>query len=208
MLLFFAATVVFSCSTLNNRNKEKNSLSSELDTVYKLMSGEFSSKEQSIRDSTYYNINLVMYPIWEENLDSKWLYVEQAVTENLNKPYRQRIYKVSQLDNGMIESKVYELPEPEKFIRAWNNNNLFEHIKPASLIDRQGCAVYLKKDNNGCYTGATKEKQCLSSLRGATYASSIVTICNKQIISWDQGWNEKGEQVWGATKEGYIFKRK
>jgi len=23
--------------------------------------------------------------------------------------------------------------------------------------------------------------------------------------SWDQGFNEKGEQVWGATKGGYEF---
>jgi hypothetical protein len=25
------------------------------------------------------------------------------------------------------------------------------------------------------------------------------------MVSWDQGWNGEGKQVWGATKGGYIF---
>jgi len=28
------------------------------------------------------------------------------------------------------------------------------------------------------------------------------------IHSWDQGWDADDEQVWGATKAGYVFDRK
>jgi hypothetical protein len=32
-----------------------------------------------------------------------------------------------------------------------------------------------------------------------------VTIWPDRLISWDRGWNDKGQQVWGAEKGGYIF---
>lgn len=27
------------------------------------------------------------------------------------------------------------------------------------------------------------------------------------MLSWDRGWNDAGEQVWGAEKGGYHFER-
>lgn len=180
----------------------------ELEVVQDMMAGTFSSEAQSIQDTTYFNINLVMHPIWSDEQDSRWLYVEQAVSSNLKTPYRQRVYQLSLLENGVIASKVYELPEPNRFVHAWENEKIFDEISPSSLIVRQGCAVYLSQDGNGCYTGQTKDQECLSSLRGATYATSIVSVCADRIDSWDQGWNAEGEQVWGAMKAGYIFNRK
>ena len=58
------------------------------------------------------------------------------------------------------------------------------------------------------FTGSTQGKSCNSELRGATYATSEVIIGNGFIESWDRGFNEKDEQVWGAEKGGYIFERK
>ena len=196
--------VLASCSktgtSIGSKSKTK-----ELDKVVKLMSGTFSSRAQAKVDSAYFDINLVMFPVWTSETDAKWLYVEQAATAYIDKPYRQRMYKVTSAGKGQIKSAVYELPDPEKFIHAWDNPRLFDSINPDSLIIRQGCAVYLKKDAAGCYSGATKDKECGSTLRGASYASSIVTICESGITSWDQGWNSTGEQVWGAVKGAYVF---
>jgi len=181
----------------------------QLDLVQEMMTGSFSSTAQSIRDTTYFDISLTMHPIWSNELDSKWLYVEQAVSSMMQTPYRQRVYQLSMMDDGTVASKVYELPEPKKYVHAWENENLFNEINPSSLVEREGCTVYLKKDaKSKCYTGSTKDKECLSSLRGATYATSIVTVCEDGIQSWDQGWNGKDKQVWGATKAGYVFDRK
>ena len=121
---------------------------------------------------------------------------EQAVTANKMKPYRQRIYRVTANDNGEFESRVYCLPEQEKYIHGWEHQEIFDSINPESLIIREGCAVILSKN-----------RDCISNLRGASFATSIVTICPKQIMSWDQGWNDDAEQVWGAEKSGYVFKR-
>ncbi|MEN0003518.1 MAG: chromophore lyase CpcT/CpeT [Bacteroidota bacterium] len=195
-----------SCATKVQKN-QRTTAALELEQLQQVMSGTFSSREQAAQDSTYYDINLVMFPIWEDRTDGKWLYVEQAVTAMVEKPYRQRVYQLGMEEDGSFSSKVYELQTPSRFTEGWNKRKLFRELTTDSLNLRQGCAVYLQKDANGCYTGATKEGACKSTLRGASYASSEVTICRGQLVSWDQGWNEAGEQVWGATEGGYIFKK-
>jgi len=207
-LLIALTAITLSNSCTSNRLKSNEAIEDkELSNLIKVMQGEFSSREQAQMDSLFYNINLVMVPIWEKDKDAKWLYVEQAVTANLKKPYRQRVYRVSKVDNGFIESRVYELPSPSNYIHAWQQPKIFDQINPDSLILRDGCAVYLKKNKDNCYQGSTKDKECKSTLRGAEYATSEVSICANQIVSWDQGWNSEDTQVWGAQTQGYIFKR-
>ena len=63
-----------------------------LDTLAAWMSGIFTSEAQSKADAEFRNVRLVMYPIWTDRTDGKWLYAEQAVVESLDKPYRQRVY--------------------------------------------------------------------------------------------------------------------
>ncbi|MFK7750665.1 MAG: CpcT/CpeT family chromophore lyase [Kordia sp.] len=64
----------------------------------------------------------------------------------------------------------------------------------------------LEKKGN-YYTGSTNEKECKSTIRGASYATSEVTIKANEIVSWDRGFDSKNEHVWGAEKAGYVFKR-
>lgn len=34
-----------------------------------------------------------MYPVWNDDMYAKWLHLEQAVTDNPDKAYRQKLYK-------------------------------------------------------------------------------------------------------------------
>jgi hypothetical protein len=43
-------------------------------------------------------------------------------------------------------------------------------------------------------------------MRNAKYTTSEMKIDNDCLTSRDRGFNEKDEQVLGATKGGYIFK--
>ncbi len=58
---------------------------------------------------------------------------------------------------------------------------------------------------NAVFKGETKKGACLNSWGKAAYATSEVEISKNQVISWDRGWNEKDEYVWGAEKAGYVF---
>lgn len=203
---FIGIMTMFSCAN-RHLNSTRNANQKDLSELVQKMAGEFSSADQAKEDTLFYDINLVMFPIWETDENVKWLYVEQAVTRLIDKPYRQRVYRLSIHKDNIIESRVFELPDPEKFIHGWAQPELFNQINPDSLVVREGCAVFLKKEDD-CYSGSTNDKDCKSTFRGAAYATSHVSVCDDQVVSWDQGWSEEDQQVWGAETRGYIFKRK
>jgi hypothetical protein len=174
-------------------------------TLKSYMSGTFNSAIQAKNDSDFYEIHLHMQPIWEESKDGFWLYVEQAIVSALDKPYRQRIYHVSLANDSTIVSKVYEMKSPLRFAGAFKNVDLLKSLTIDSLEAREGCAILLHARNNNTFVGSTKDKDCLSSLRGASYATSEVIISSTMLVSWDRGWDNTGKQMWGAVKSGYQF---
>lgn len=179
----------------------------DLNRLARTMAGIYSSEAQAKADTDYFHIMLRMKPIWKDNKDGFWFYVEQSVAASQTKPYRQRIYHLYILDDSTIASKVYEIRNPLKYTMGWKDPSLLSGLTPDSLIDRQGCSIYLRMQPGGVFKGSTPGKECLSSLRGATYATSEVAVYPDRLVSWDRGWDKDDHQVWGATKGGYIFIR-
>lgn len=175
---------------------------SDLNQLVAIMQGTYSSEKQSIEDKEYFNISLRMVPIWKEK--GNYLYVEQAMFEKQESPYRVRIYKVSQRKDEFI-SEIYTLKNEKEWIGKWKTPEAFDNLAETDIDLKPGCEVILKKQPDGTFIGQTGEKTCPSELRGASYASSKVTVTPTQILSWDQGFDKDGKQVWGAVKGGYIF---
>jgi CpeT protein len=196
---------LLSLAMLHSFAQNKKITQKDLKHIAKYMSGAFTSQMQAKSDTDYYNIALHMQPIWETDNNGYWLYVEQAMATALDKPYRQRVYHLTLENDTTILSKVYEIKSAKNYIGGWNDTNKLIALNKDSLIDRQGCGIYLHKKSKKEFSGTTPEKQCLSSLRGATYATSEVSVYNNKIISWDRGWSAADKQVWGAEKGGYIF---
>ena len=199
LLLFF---LLFSCDKKQLPASGINAKGS-VDELVLLMEGSYNSYLQAQRDTNYFNISLEMHRIWSKRTDGYWLYVEQAMGSNLYKPYRQRVYHVFQQKKQFI-SEVYELKQPEKWIRKYKTPAVFDQISPDSLLQRLGCEVVLHKEND-IYVGATGIGTCESTLRGAKYATSKVSIRKDRLESWDQGFDQQNKQVWGATNGPYIF---
>ena len=177
----------------------------DVETLSKWMSGSFSSKEQSVKDTGYFNIELEMVEIWKDRPDGPWIYVEQAVAESKDTPYRQRVYRLKRRDDGKIESIVYTIPRPIRFVGDYKKEIPLLKLTPDSLTLREGCKVVLYREDAGHFAGSTEGKNCKSNLRGAKYAPSEVTIMEDKIVSWDRGFDEHHVQVWGAENGGYIF---
>lgn len=202
-LLLIVCALVSSCKT--TKSKSTFPEIDKLSILKEFMIGSFTSEAQSIVDTTYYNISLHMYPIWEDRTDAQYLYVEQALTAMPDKPYRQRIYKVTELSDNNFGSSIYTLDTPENYIGKWKSPEYFDQFDPTILTERDGCTVYLTLQVDGSYSGSTLDKECKSTLRGASYATSIVSIYSDKIVSWDQGFDSLDQQVWGALNGGYIF---
>lgn len=188
-----------------NTKAQKALTAKDLKTVAKYLSGSFSSREQSQSDSAYFDIRLHMKQMWTHRKGEYWLYVEQAMASALDKPYRQRIYKVVLLNDTTISSTVYTLKDPLRFAGEWKKKEPCSQLTPDSLDMREGCIIYLHKQPDGTFAGSTDGVNCPSNLRGATYATSEVILHKKMLLSWDRGFSAEDKQVWGAVKGGYRF---
>jgi CpeT protein len=172
--------------------------------VAKLLSGSYTSAAQAKADPEYFEVHLHMTPIWTSRSDGQWLYVEQAMATALDKPYRQRVYRVTDSDDGAVVSMVFELPNAVDRVGAWRTPAAFEVDSPDKLVGREGCLIRLEPSGEA-WVGSTNGKDCLSSLRGASYATSEVKIFDGRLETWDRGFDANDTQVWGAKKGPYVF---
>jgi len=206
LLALLVLPLVFTtCASLNSTAPASAPEKASVRDLKSAMTGSFSSELQAMANDAYYNIVLHMAPIWPDQ-PGDYLYVEQAVADTPTEPYRQRVYALERKGGNRFVSRVYELPEPKQFIGAHEDPSRLSVISPADLIEREGCAVYLRRDKSGVYRGQTKKDKCKSTLRGATYATSRVSIAPGNFVqSWDRGFDAEGKQVWGAEEGGYMF---
>ncbi|MBK7140546.1 MAG: chromophore lyase CpcT/CpeT [bacterium] len=181
-----------------------------------MMTGSFSSAEQAAADTAFLDIRVQMMPIWKHLSSAIYIYIEQARADQLDLPYRQRVYRLTQLDDTTLTSQVFELKDRVKAIGAWRkfadskvNTGLqyLNSLTPDDLQAREGCTIYLHPEGDSAFVGSTRAQECTSNLRGASYATSEVRIAMDYMYSWDRGFDSTGTQVWGATKGGYWFKK-
>lgn len=188
-----AALATSACQTITDRAEA-------------VLTGSFSSETQAELDPTYFDIRLEMRPIWTARGDGPWLYVEQAAASALDRPYRQRVYHLVRTPLG-VRSDVYSLPgDPLEFAGGFRDPACFDAIGPDDLTIRTGCAIHLAEIAES-FVGATFEKDCESSLRGASYATSEVVLTHDLLTTWDRGFDADDQQVWGATEGPYEFVR-
>jgi len=163
--LFFAALM-----TIMMTNIVMSQIKSiDIKSLVNLMEGSFTTEEQSKNDSDYFDIRLHMKRIWkdiEKEDEEYWLYVEQASAQTPDKPYRQRVYKVTRTSEGRFESAVYTISDPMRFAGAWKHEAPLTELSPDSLTLREGCSVTLTLMGKDHYEGGTKGKDCNSELRG------------------------------------------
>jgi ketosteroid isomerase-like protein len=177
----------------------------EVKAVADLLAGSYSSVEQSKKDTAYFDVHLNMVPVWADRADGPWLYVEQAMAAALDKPYRQRMYKL-EWNDGAVLSRVYTLPgDALKYAGAHADAKKLADLRPEQLVEKTGCTIVLKKQADGTWKGKTVEKGCASELKGAKYATSEVMLSPKLLTSWDRGFDKEDKQVWGAVKGPYEF---
>jgi len=179
---------------------------SDLDLLTEWMTGTFSSAAQAAEDPEFFAVSLHMTPIWTDRQDGRWLYVEQAVSDAPDRPYRQRVYLVDEVAPGLFETRVYTLPDPGSVIGAWRTDAPLNDLNPDDLEEREGCSIVLRRHDE-TFIGSTLAWLCSSSLRGASYATSEVMITPDGMVSWDRGFAEDQKQVWGSVNGGYVLDR-
>jgi CpeT protein len=202
-LLFAPFAFLLTCSALG----ADTATVLALDRLATLLSGTFSSAEQALTDKNYRNTTLHAVRIWTDRSDGPWLYVEQALAEAPDHPYRQRVYQLAASNDGTLEVRVFALDEPIKATGAWRKTVPLSDITPARLTFSEGCTVFFRAMPDGALVGNTHGDGCASDLRGATHATTEATLTSDKIVWWERGFSATGRQVWGNAGGGYVFKR-
>ena len=177
--------------------------------AFEWLTGRFDSVAQASRQPSYFEIQLIACEVKAEELGERVLYIEQASVDTPEAPYRQRLYHVeAQLNEGgeiEVVSTIYSLALPDAYMGLCDDVNVTS-FEPSSYMIREGCEVYLKWIDDH-FEGSTRGNGCASSLNEASYATSEVVMTSDLITSWDQGFNDNDEQVWGAVDGAYEFVR-
>ena len=179
-----------------------------LDDYVKLATGEFSSAVHAKNDSRYDAITWQITEIWSSDPSGdRWLYTESWM-DGSDRPYMQRISRVSLNDDGTLLSTRYRIPEPQEFVSAWQDPERFANLNRNSLIELAGCEAVLVRAGTDRFEGGTRGNQCLNTYKGASYAISQKTLTADGMTNWDRGFSAAGEHVWGPAAGGYRFIRK
>lgn len=182
--------------------------------VVSYLEGTMDSSVQSLEKRSYFDVTVQhcqVIPVDANGVpvDAKgalFLYVEQAISANKERPYRQRFMKVAaNTFQGTVTSTVYENDAAKSF-QGLCNRPESERLVPAAGFDAGKCTVSLRPVGD-VYVGSTPKQNCPSTHRGAVGVSSQVTLGPDFMESWDQGWGADGSQVWGAVDGGYRFQK-
>lgn len=207
LLLLLPLFVLVNISSTLIPTPENEASDPELVKFSQLLIGDFNSSEQAAKDTSYFHITLSMTRIWDDRTDGIWLYVEQAMATKKDKPYRQRVYKLTHPSANVFASDIYMIANAAEVIGLKEDPAKGTLLTFDKITRKDGCTVYLSADK-GIYQGGTRGAECPSDLRGAKYATTRIKLTEGMLESWDQGFDSTGTQVWGATKGGYIFLKK
>ena len=173
----------------------------------RMLEGRFSSRQQAIANPSYFDVRIATCRVDRPDLGPRVLYIEQARADTLSQPYRQRLYVVEADPAGGADSalsRVFELRNPGAAIGTCDLEA--PRDLAGTVEEKDGCAVQLAWQGDR-FEGGTVGTGCGSTLNGATYATSTVTVLDNQLQTWDRGFDARDQQVWGAVAGPYLFDR-
>jgi CpeT/CpcT family (DUF1001) len=144
----------------------------------------------------------------EANKSNKpiFLYQEQALSSELNKPYRQRFLEISLVNNSRTVRSLSYKPADLNSVINFCNKSAAERVVNKSELGNAICSVYLTRSGEN-YIGVTPKQGCPANVRGAVTITNTVVLSEKGMNTWDRGFDANGKQVWGAKAESYEFRK-
>ena len=181
-------------------------VSPQVEELVAWLTGTFDSKNQADLDPDYRVVRMVTVAVPKSRLSlgAPVLYREQATLDRTARPFFQRFLRIEEDPGGTILVRLFELKDPITAAGKWRDASDLALFGKNDVRERDGCLVTLRPIGDR-FEGGTSGERCVSSLRGAAYATSEVRIWRDRIETWDRGFDGKGTQVWGPAKGPYRF---
>lgn len=170
------------------------------------LEGIMGTERQAEGDSNFVGVRMTTcrVVISSSQPDSIYLYQEQALIENLDSPYRQRFLQIAPGENQRVDSLTFKPENSHDWIGLCTRPN------PTVSLDDLGevaCTISLRAASIGGFVGSTPAEGCPASVRGAVKITNVVVLHEAGMDTWDRGFDEQGNQVWGAQDIPYRYRR-
>lgn len=135
-----------------------------------------------------------------------FLYQEQALLARLQTPYRQRFLRIlPDADGASVLSLSFKPDDPSAWIGFCDRPEAKRQLSITEIGDPI-CSVRLVQQAE-IYLGNTPPGGCPTNYRGATHITNTIWLFEAGMDTSDRGFDEAGNQVWGAEDKVYQFRR-
>jgi len=176
--------------------------------VVQRLTGKMDTTQQAAVNPKVAKVQMTTCLLQQSNpsQNSFLLYQEQALLEDLSKPYRQRFLEISpQSLSKTVRSRAFKPTNPTAFVNFCDRRLAQRVLSPQDLGEAV-CSVFLKRVGED-YVGVTPATGCPANVRGAVRITNQITLRKNEMDTWDRGFDANGKQVWGAQGEAYQFRR-
>ena len=188
--------------------------STDFERYIQNITGKFSTQLHQSFDTTKGDV-MVRTIVFKRYPNVVWLYTQQGEWwDGRYFPYRQRVYAAEQIDDYYIKLDIYAFKDDLAYYGVLDDTSSsltpeewLQNIPSDGLIKKEGCSLYIYKDNLNAFRGSTNEDDCKGSFKGATYTTTEFVIYLHEVISWERGWDDEGNQKWGPTNGPYIYSK-
>ncbi|MBE9207595.1 chromophore lyase CpcT/CpeT [Nostoc sp. LEGE 06077] len=191
------------------------SLSPLLITLGKYIAGEFDNREQALAEPAWYvHLRMWQRPVNLFSEDSITLFAEQANIVYLDRPYRQRILRLTAGNNFAAPLQIqYYIPKnPSALSGAGRNPALLKTLTVEQLDLLPGCILTLTQQelapkNYKFVATQPTETHCCFNYQGNNVQVSLgFEATAEEFYSYDKGIDsETGKATWGAILGPYRY---
>lgn len=183
----------------------------QVEQVVSHLDGAMDTSAQANANPKAPNVRITTCKVKVENAGSLnrpqavFLYQEQALSQRLSSPYRQRFLRIApNADKSGVESAVFKPPTPKAWIGLCGKPEAERVVQPRE-IGESSCSVFLQRTGKN-YVGETRAGGCPSDYKGAVRITNRIVLHEAGMDTLDRGFDAAGNQIWGAKDEPYKFR--
>ena len=173
-----------------------------------LLCGEYSNHQQALDNPPLFAHILLKYrPI--EHLQPGSILLEQTYAVDPKNPYRLRMIRAEEIEDGVIKLCNHLLKEPDRFSKATTDINLRKQIKESDLISLDNCHYQVTEREDGYHGEIEPGSQCIVKRDGKeTILVSSFHLVGDTLSTLDRGQDPvTNERCWGSIAGEFRFKK-
>ncbi len=181
--------------------------STDMTTLTQWMAADFSNQEQAFENPPFFaHIKVCMRPLSKGFQSGVSLYLEQAYSFQLDRPYRVRVLHFIQRENDVLLEN-YKVKDEEKFYGAARDLDKLATLSADDLEPMGGCDIYVEWTGESFRGKVEPGKKCMVVRKGATtYLDNEFIVTASHMTSYDRGRDpETDKLVWGSVAGPFEF---